>query len=60
MNLNFDLKLAIGYKSPAQIIRRISESWTQREGYCPQCGKGLVQYKNNNSACDGDSYALPC
>ena len=38
MNLFFNQDLAIGYKSQAQIIRVLSESWVASEIFCPNCG----------------------
>ncbi len=38
MNLTFNTALIQGYKSPAQIARRLTEDWLARNMYCPICG----------------------
>ncbi|AVC43540.1 restriction endonuclease [Francisella tularensis subsp. novicida] len=58
MNLFFNQNLAIGYKSQAQIIRVLSESWVASEIFCPNCGSSISSYKNNNPV--GDFYCLSC
>ncbi|MFI5164791.1 MAG: DpnI domain-containing protein, partial [Bacteroidia bacterium] len=53
MNLNFDLKLAEGYKSNTQITRVLSEAWVKKYSYCPSCGNiPLNEYENNRPVAD--------
>ena len=39
MDLTFNTALIQGYKSPAQIARRLTEDWLARNMYCPVCGE---------------------
>ena len=48
MDLNFDKSLALGFISPAQRARVLTESWLHREMFCPNCGRAsLKKYPNN-------------
>ncbi|MBR5194610.1 MAG: hypothetical protein IKW48_00555 [Akkermansia sp.] len=38
MDLAFNIALIQGYKSPAQIARRLTEDWLARNMYYPICG----------------------
>ncbi len=65
MELEFDLSLSDGYKSPAQKIRVMSESWLGDNMYCPNCGNPKITHLTNNSPvadfqCDncGEIYEL--
>lgn len=53
MNLNFDINLAINYKSGSQIARILTENWVLRNSYCPSCGNiQLNEFENNRPAAD--------
>ncbi|MFR9649277.1 MAG: DpnI domain-containing protein [Rikenellaceae bacterium] len=53
MNLRFDLDIASQYKSNAQIIRVLTESWMAKNMFCPICGEvNLVQYESNRPVAD--------
>jgi type II restriction enzyme len=59
MNLSFNTIETEGYKSPTQIIRRISEAWVNENMYCPRCGnEKLEQFSNNQPV--ADFYCLHC
>jgi type II restriction enzyme len=65
MDLLCDLTLAVGYKSPAQIARVVSEAWLTCNGYCLQCeGDSLRKAPPNTIFTDfhcarcGSSYEL--
>jgi type II restriction enzyme len=52
MKIKFDLKVAEKYKSPSQIARVLTEDWTRKEAYCPQCGENIMSYENNKPVAD--------
>lgn len=53
MNLSFDKKIAVNYKSNSQIIRVLSEDWVKKNGYCPNCGfSNLTCFENNKPVAD--------
>ena len=53
MNLNFDLKKAIGYSSNSQIARILTESWVKENSFCPNCGHHrLSEFENNRPVAD--------
>src|SRR5690554_3591140 len=53
MNLNFDTRLAEGYKSPSQIAKILSENWVLRNSYCPKCGEApLDKFEDNRPVAD--------
>lgn len=53
MELNCDLSAAIGYTSPLQISRVLSEAWFRRNGFCLACEcEALEPTANNTKACD--------
>jgi transposase-like protein len=53
MDLLFDKKLAENYTSQSQKIRVITESWVNRQVYCPNCGQVDVgKYGNNRPVAD--------
>lgn len=65
MNLILPELTSSRYKSPAQIIRVISELWMTNEMYCPSCGNASLYHLPNNSKvadfrCDscGEIYEL--
>lgn len=52
MDLNLDTDLAIGYKSPSQRIRVLSEHWLANNAYCPRCSSALDKARNNSRVLD--------
>jgi type II restriction enzyme len=53
MNLNFNVDLALSYKSNAQIARVLTENWVKENSYCPNCGKDNInEYPNNQPVAD--------
>ena len=48
MNLFFNTTLSAGYKSKAQIIRVLSESWATENVFCPCCGNSRLTKLGNN------------
>jgi len=53
MNLQFNMSLAHGYKSNAQIARRLTESWIDENMFCPHCGNPkLYPFQNNQPVAD--------
>ncbi len=46
------MSLIINYKNPSQRTRVLTESWVRDEIFCPSCGKGLNQCKNNRPVSD--------
>jgi len=53
MDLSFNTVVAEGYKSPSQIIRRLSEAWVTENMYCPRCGyEKLEKFSNNQPVAD--------
>ena len=58
MNLNLNLKLVENYKSNSQKVRVLTENWTEENIFCSNCGKNLLQHKNNNFF--GDFYCENC
>ncbi len=52
MHLILDKKRAGQYKSNSQIIRVISEYWTEEQIFCPNCGGRLKNLENNKKVSD--------
>ncbi len=53
MNLFFDTKLANDYSNQSQKIRVLTESWVDKQAYCPNCGNiDIERYKNNKPVAD--------
>ena len=52
MELLLDKNLAINYTSQSQIARILTESWVEKEIFCPNCGDGVNSYKNNKPVAD--------
>ena len=53
MNLYFNSEIAANYKSNAQKVRVMSETWLESSIFCPSCGKYALQsHSNNNPAAD--------
>ena len=49
MDLNFDVSLASGYNSAAQIARVLTEDWLARNMYCPICGEFSIKRAEANA-----------
>lgn len=53
MKLTFDKRLAVGYKSPSQRARVLTERWVYDSIFCPNCGRyDMNQYANNRPVAD--------
>ena len=52
MKLQLNKKIIGQYRSPAQIARVLTEDWTERMSYCPNCGSVLTNYENNRPVAD--------
>lgn len=53
MQLQLETKLADSYKSQSQKIRVLTESWIDKEAYCPNCGYFEIdKYENNRPVAD--------
>jgi len=53
MQLQLETKLADRYTSQSQKIRVLTESWVDREAYCPNCGHlDIERYGNNRPVAD--------
>lgn len=52
MNLHLDVNHGTSYKNNSQKIRAITEHWTTREIFCPNCGIGIKQYIANKPVAD--------
>lgn len=48
MDLYFDTKLAMNYKSNSQKIRVMSENWMGKNIFCPICGNPHIRNLDNN------------
>ena len=48
MNLDLDTRLALGYKSPSQRARRLTEGWFKENMFCPACPSMRLQQAPNN------------
>lgn len=49
MDLRFNLSLASGYKSAAQMARVLTEDWLARNMYCPICGEKSINKAETNA-----------
>ena len=49
MQLQMDLRLADGYKSPSQRARRITEGWCENNMYCPACLSRVLRRTRDNT-----------
>ena len=53
MNLQLNIADARGYRSSSQIARVITESWVEKNSFCPRCGKTkLERFQNNQPVAD--------
>ncbi|MFA5109460.1 MAG: DpnI domain-containing protein [Patescibacteria group bacterium] len=53
MNLSFNAVLADDYTSQSQKIRVLTESWVDKNAYCPNCGQlNVDKYGNNKPVAD--------
>jgi len=58
MNLNFDLSLLKGYGNNSQIARVLTESWVEKNIFCPNCASTVARYNNNTPVLD--FYCVKC
>lgn len=58
LDLNINLALALGFKSPSQKVRVITEEWVRKEVFCPNCENRLIPFEANNPV--GDFYCEKC
>lgn len=49
MDLRFNISLASGYKSAAQMARVLTEDWLARNMYCPICGEKSIKKAEANA-----------
>lgn len=59
MNLQLNTSVARGYKSRSQIARLITESWVEKNSFCPHCGKTKLERFGNNQPV-ADFYCRDC
>lgn len=53
MNLFFDNKICLKYKSASQVARIVTEYWLAQNMFCPICGAPLLhQYTANKPVTD--------
>lgn len=52
MNSFFDISLAEKYNSNSQKIRVLTETWTKKNIFCPNCGSLIFEHKNNKPVAD--------
>jgi len=53
MDLSFNAILADNYTSQSQKIRVLTESWVDKNAYCPNCGQlNVDKYENNKPVAD--------
>lgn len=59
MNLQLNISVARDYRSNSQIARVITESWVEKNSFCPRCGKTRLERFGNNKPV-ADFYCLNC
>jgi type II restriction enzyme len=52
MKFTLDKNLALNYTSQSQVARVLTESWVQKEIFCPNCGDEIKSYTNNKPVAD--------
>jgi len=52
MNIKLDSKIALQYKNNSQKIRVLTESWVDKQVFCPACGCSVKNYENNRPVAD--------
>ena len=52
MNLTFQKSLSTSYKNNSQKIRVMSEKWTEKNIFCPNCGSKISGLDNNKKVSD--------
>lgn len=52
MQLTFNTNLATQYSNQSQVIRILTEDWVDKQIYCPNCGKNIVNFENNRPVAD--------
>ena len=50
MDLQLDMSVAKGYKSPSQVARRLTEDWASQNLYCPACVADHLNAAKANTA----------
>lgn len=52
MDLTLPIQIANSYASPSQRIRVMTETWVNHSIFCPNCGKNLTRFENNQPVAD--------
>lgn len=53
MNLDLEINVIDKYHSPSQIARVLTESWVNKNMYCPRCGNICIEsFENNRPVAD--------
>lgn len=52
MNLSLPVEISKDYSSTLQKIRVMSEKWVNHSIFCPNCGKNLTSFENNQPVAD--------
>ena len=52
MNLLLDENKALGYTNNSQRVRVMTESWSEENIFCPNCGSGIKNLENNKKVSD--------
>ena len=59
MNFEFNTSLIVGYHSPTQKARVLTEDWLGRNMYCPICGEPILTHFEANRPV-ADFYCKHC
>ena len=59
MNFEFNTSLIVGYHSPTQKARVLTEDWLGRNMYCPICGEPILTHFEANRPV-ADFYCKNC
>lgn len=59
MQLNFDKKIAEGFRSNSQRARVLTENWVENSIFCPNCGTTEIERHGNNKPV-ADFYCKNC
>ncbi len=59
MDLHLDYSLGVSYKSNAQKMRVVTETWVTQNSYCPLCGKNYISHYEANRPV-ADFYCADC
>jgi type II restriction enzyme len=52
MDLTLPIQIANSYASTSQRIRVMTETWVNHSIFCPNCGKNLTRFENNQPVAD--------